>query len=66
MKKKLRNRCFAVKFCELFKNTYFAEYLRTTGFEKSVLGSLFNKVASLTVRKPVEVLERTSITDISL
>ena len=52
--------------CELFKNTYFAEYQRTTGFEKSVLGSLFNKVAGLTVRKPVAVLERRSITDFSL
>ena len=29
IKKKLRQRCFKVKFCEIFRNTYFEEYLQS-------------------------------------
>ena len=30
LKKRLQQRCFPVKFCEIFKNTYFEEHLRKT------------------------------------
>ena len=33
MKKRLQHRCFPVKFCEVFKNTYFEEHLQTTASE---------------------------------
>ena len=39
---------FSCEFCELLKNTYFVEDLQMAGSETRVLGSLFNKVASLT------------------
>ena len=53
-------------FCELFKNTYFVERLRTTGSEIPVRGSLFNKAASVTPWKPLTILERDSSTGTSL
>ena len=34
---------FSHEFCELFKNTYFVEDLRTAGSETPVRRSLFNK-----------------------
>ena len=43
------NIIFPHEFSELFKSTYFEEDLREAGSETSVRGSLFNKVASLTV-----------------
>ena len=45
-------------FCELFKNTYFVERLRTTGSEIPVRGSLS--------WKPLTILERDSSTGTSL
>ena len=48
---------FSREFCELFKNTYFAEDLRTAGSETPAHGSFFNKVASLTGRMHLTVLE---------
>ena len=48
---------FSREFCELFKNTYFVEDLRTAGSETPVRGSLFNKVASLTAWTHLTVLE---------
>ena len=35
--------------CQLFKNTYLVEDLRTAGSETKVRGSFFNKVASMTI-----------------
>ena len=57
---------FSCEFCELFKNTYFKEHLRTAGFKTPVLGFLFNKVPTLSVRRPLAVLERDSSTGIVL
>ena len=54
------------EFCELFKNTYFVEDLPTAGSETPVRESLFNKVASVTTWTRSTVLERGSITGISL
>ena len=51
------NRGFFLEFCELFKNTYFVEDLQLAGSEAPVLGSLFNKVASLTALTHLTVLE---------
>ena len=51
--------------CELFKNTYFKEHLRTAGSKTLVRGFFFNKVASLAWR-PLTVLERDSSTGIFL
>ena len=48
---------FSREFSELFKNTYFAEDPRTAGSETPVRGSFFNKVASLTGRMHLTVLE---------
>ena len=48
------------EFCELFKNTYFKEHLRTAGSKTLVPGFLFNKVASLMAWRPLAVLERDS------
>ena len=56
---------FSCKFSELFKNIYFAEDQRTAGSETSGQGSLFNKVARLTVWRHLTVLERDSSTGIS-
>ena len=39
---------FLCGFCELFKNTYFVEYLQTAASETPERRCLFNKVASLT------------------
>ena len=64
--KRLRRRCFFREFCELFKNTYFIEDLRTAGSETPIRESLFKKVASLTTRTHLTVLERDSSTGISL
>ena len=50
------------EFCELFKNTYFTEYLRMAGSETPVPGSLFNKVASLTTWTHLTVLETEAAT----
>ena len=57
---------FSCEFCELFKNTYFAEDLQTAGYETLVRGSLFNKVSSLMAWRPLAVLERDCSTVISL
>ena len=54
------------RLCELFKNTYFKEQLRTAGSETLVQGFLFNKVASLMAWRPLTVLERDSSTGIFL
>ena len=52
---------FSCEFCELFKNPYFAD-LRMAGFETSVQGSLFNKVASLTAWTDLTLLEAEATT----
>ena len=57
---------FSCEFCELFKNTYFKEHLRTAGSKTLVRGFLFNKVASLMAWRPLTVLERDSSTGIFL
>ena len=51
---------FSCEFCELFKNNYFVEHLLTAGSETPVRECLFNKVASLTASRLLEVLERDS------
>ena len=57
---------FSRRFCELFKSNYFVEDLQTAVSETPVPGSLFNKVASLTYRTHLTVLERDSSTGISM
>ena len=57
---------FSREFCELFKNTYFVEYLGKAGFETLVLRSLFNQVASLTIWKHLTVLETEVATGVLL
>ena len=57
---------FSCEFCELFKNTYFKEHLRTIGSKTLVRGLLFNKVASLIAWRPLTVIERDSSTGIFL
>ena len=54
------------EFCKFFKNTYLAEHLQIVGSKTTVLRSLFNKVAGLTVRGFVTLLERHTSTGISL
>ena len=48
IQKEAPTQVFSCEFCQLIKNTYFAEGLQTTSSEIRVRGSLFNKVASLT------------------
>ena len=50
----------------IFKNTYFLEDLWTAGSVLPVRGSLFNGVASLTVWRPLTILERDCSTRISV
>ena len=54
------------EFCEFFKSTYFEEELRTAGSKTPVRGFLYNKVAGLTVWRPLAVLQRDSCTGIFL
>ena len=54
------------KLCEFFTNTFFVEHLLTAGSETSVPLSIFNKVASLMVWRPVTLLERDPSTGFSL
>ena len=53
---------FPFEFFELFKDTYFVEDLRIAGSETPVLGSLFNKVASLLAWTHLTVLETEAAT----
>ena len=48
IQKETPTQVFSCEFCELIKNTYFAEGLQTASSEIRVRRSLFNKVASLT------------------
>ena len=57
---------FSCEFCELFKNKYFKEHLRTAGSKTLLQGFLFNKVASLMARRSLAVLERDFSTGIFL
>ena len=61
-----RTHVFSCEFRELFKSTYFVEDLQTAGSETPVRGFVFNKVASLTARRLLTVLERDCRTGISL
>ena len=54
---------FSCEHCELFKNIYFKENLRTAG-SKNRSGFLFNKVASLAALRSLAVVERDSNTSI--
>ena len=64
--KKIPTQVFSCEFCELFKNTYFKQHVRTAGSKPLVRGFLFNKVASVMARRPLTVLERDSSTGIFL
>ena len=62
---------FLIKFqpgnlCELFKNTYFKEHLRTAVSKIQVRWFLSDKVASLMAWGPLKVVERDSSTGILL
>ena len=54
---------FSQEFFESFRNTYFVEDLWTAGSETSVRWSLFNKVASLSARTHLTVLEAEAATE---
>ena len=66
IKKETPKQVFSCECCELFKNIYFKEHLQTAGSKTPVRGFRFNKVASLTARRPWTVLERDPHTDIFL
>ena len=57
---------FSPKFCELIKNTYFVEDLRTAVSETPVWGSVFNIAAHLTAWTHLTVSKRDSSTGIFL
>ena len=52
---------FFSEFCELFKNTYFKEHLRTSGSKTLLREFLFNKVASLMALAVLEIDSSTGI-----
>ena len=57
---------FPCEFFKSFKDINFNELLRTAGSKIPVRGFLFNKAASMTVWRPLTVLERDSSTGILL
>ena len=46
IKKRHQDRCFPVKDCQNFKNTYFEEHLRTTASEKKSMTELMKSYKS--------------------
>ena len=43
--KRPQHRCFPVKFCEIFKNLYFEEYLQATASEESTISGLILRLS---------------------
>ena len=72
IKKRLQDWCFPCKYCEIFKNSFFEEYLRMAAFGYSSLNghkSYMFVMVSFTKRKTFLMTEETDtfqLSDLSL